>query len=368
MDNALLIEKRVALVEIILNRPAVLNALNDDMRQALLADLPQWPRDPEVYAIAMRSNSERAFCAGGDVRELVRLAEPDPAIAAASFAQEYLMNWTLECFSKPTVALIDGMVMGSGVGLVIYGTHRVGGQGFRFSMPETAIGLFPDVGVSHRLSRLPGHLGRYLGLTGATLSRKPAYRHGLITHCIDAAHYPAITAALADADTVDPLLDNLHRDPREDEPDELMDRESLIEDIFSASDRDGLTGILNALSAVSRKSGKDAEWCGHVLADLRTRSPMSLHITLHHLDAARHLDLRGVLIQDYRMAVRCLVQSDFKEGVRALLLDKDGAPQWQHASTEAVASSEIERYFAPLGNGDLHLPTRSEMQNLRNGS
>jgi len=365
VDNALLIEQRGALVEITLNRPGVLNALNDDMRQALLAHLPKWPRDPEVYAIVLQSSSERAFCAGGDVRELVRLAAQAPALAAASFAQEYLMNWTLECFSKPTVSLIDGMVMGSGVGLMIYGTHRVGGQGFRFSMPETAIGLFPDVGVSHRLARLPRHLGRYLGLTGGTLSRKPSYRHGLITHCIDASHYPAIIAGLADADTVDPLLDALHRDPSADEPDELLGRENLIEDLFGASDNDGLAGIFAALETMSRRSGDDAEWSSALLADLRTRSPMSLHITLRHLDAARGLELRDVLMQDYRLAVRCLANPDFREGVRALLIDKDRAPSWQHRSIEDVSTQEIDAYFASLDEDEIVLPERSEMQDLR---
>lgn len=361
-DHDLEIEHRGALIEIALNRPKALNALNDDMRSKLLAPLRQWQRDPDVYAVAIYSKSERAFCAGGDVRELVRLAEQDPDLAAASFGQEYLMNWTLECFSKPMVSLIDGMVMGSGVGLILYGTHRVAGRGFKFSMPETAIGLFPDVGVCHMLSRLPGHLGRYIGLSGRAISRKAAYRLGILTHCIDGAHFGSIRDRLADADTVDPILDGLHTDPVSDEPDELAGREALIDDLFG---RPTLGGVFSALEQRCRQSTPDADWCAELLCDLKSRSPMSLHITFRHLDQSLDLDLPSVLGQDYRIAVRCLAAKDFREGVRALLVDKDNSPAWQHGSIDAVAPSEVDAYFAPLSNAELDLPTRAEMQNLK---
>jgi enoyl-CoA hydratase/carnithine racemase len=361
VDNLLLSTRRGALAEITLNRPAALNALNDEMRAVIISALPEWPRDPDVYALIVRSAAPRAFCAGGDVRELTRLAAQDLERASASLAQEYRMNWGLECFSKPTISLIDGMVMGSGVGLMLYGTHRVAGTGFQFAMPETAVGFFPDVGVGHALSRMPNHLGRYLGLTGRSIGRRAALRLGLITHCIDAGHFAAITNSLEEADPVDPVLDQLHRSTDQ-EADELADVENLIKDVFAGTT---LRTIFDALEKQAAKTGHAAQWCAEALHDLKKRSPTSLHVTFRHLDGCRNLDLRQVLIQDYRLAVKFLSESDFKEGVRAVLIDKDNKPNWQYNSINEVGDEKIENYFRHLGAGELHLPERDEMQKRR---
>jgi enoyl-CoA hydratase len=361
VENTLLIERRGALAEVVLNRPSALNALNDDMRKRIATSLPHWARDPEVYALVMRSSSSRAFCAGGDLRELTKLARQDPKGAAASIAQEYTMNWALECFTKPTVSLVDGMVMGSGVGLTLYGTHRVAGEKFRLSMPETAVGFFPDVGVASVLAKLPGQIGRYLGLTGRAIGREAAYRLGLITHCIPAGRFDEITDALAAADTVDPILDGRHQDPGAD-GDDLSARANLIEDVF------GVPTVSEIFAALERRmsgGGADAEWCGCVHRDLAARSPLALCVTLRHLDACRTLDLRQTLIQDYRLGVRFLAGKELQEGVRALLIDKDRQPAWQHDSINDVKIKEIEEYFLSLGDAELILPDREEMQRLR---
>jgi enoyl-CoA hydratase len=361
VDNVLLSTRRGALAELTLNRPAALNALNDEMRGVIISELPHWPRDPGVYALIIRSGTPRAFCAGGDVRELTDLAAQDLEQACASLEQEYRMNWGLECFSKPTVSLIDGMVMGSGVGLMLYGTHRVAGAGFRFAMPETAIGFFPDVGVGHRLSRMPNHIGRYLGLTGRSIGRKTALDLGLITHCVDAEHFSKIASELEEAEPVDPVLDQLHQAPT-DQVDDFAGLENLIDDMFGGTT---LRPIFDALEKRAAKNGSDTQWCAEVLRDLKSRSPLSLQVTFRHLDACRNLDLRHVLIQDYRLAVKFLIGNDFKEGVRAVLIDKDNEPNWHYDSIIEVGDEEIEKYFGHLGAQELYLPEREKMQKTR---
>ena len=362
MDKPLIVEKRGALAEMTLNRPQALNALNDAMRETVLPALPDFASDSEIYAVIVRSNSPRAFCAGGDVRELTELARRDPSLAAASIGQEYFMNWALECFTKPTVSLIDGMVMGSGVGLMLYGTHRVAGERFTFAMPETAIGLFPDVGVCSVLAKLPGHIGRYIGLTGRTIGRAAAYNLGIATHCIAAEHFARISAGLEAADTIDPILDGLHRDPDAGELDDgLAGREALIADVFGGST---VSEIFDRLERQARGSGADAQWCGDVLRDLQSRSPLSLLVTLRHLDACATRQLRDVLIHDYRLAVRFLAGTDLQEGVRAVLIDKDGQPKWQHSRINEVSSEEIDEYFLDLEAQELFLPDREKMQEI----
>ncbi len=364
MEKPLIVEKRGALAELTLNRPKVLNALNDEMRAALLPLLPEFASDSETYAVVLRSTSPRAFCAGGDVRELTSLGRADPAKAAASVGQEYFLNWALDCFTKPTVSLIDGMVMGSGVGLMLYGTHRVAGAGFTFAMPETAIGLFPDVGACSVLAKLPGHMGRYIGLTGRTIGRQTAYRLGIATHCIAATQFDQIRDGLAEADTVDPILDGLHVDPGASEgaegfDDGLAGRDSLIEDVFGGT---SVAGMFRALEFQAKSGSADAAWCAEVLRDLQSRAPLSLLVTLRHLDACRSHKLQQVLMHDYRLAVHFLAGHDFYEGVRALLIDKDNKPAWQHGGINEVSPEEIDDYFAEPVVPDLDLPDREKMQ------
>ena len=327
------------------------------MRETIAAAIPSFSRDPNLYIVVLRSSSPKAFSAGGDVRELVAWGRTDPARAKAAFAAEYRLNWTLECFSKPTVSLADGLVMGSGVGISIYNTHRVAGEGYRFAMPETAIGLFPDVGVAHALARLPGEIGTYLGLTGRTIGRAEAFRLGLVTHCIAGSEFAGIEAQLADAQPVDRLLDGMHQDP---ETGELAPHRGLIADCFAADTVEAITERL----ARSAASGHD--FAAPILTDLAKRSPTSLKITLRHLRAARTLDLRSVLAADYRLACRCLDGHDFAEGVRAALIDKDNLPVWSPARITDVAQGMVDAHFAALRPGEeLELPTRAEMQAAR---
>lgn len=340
-----------------LARTKALNALTAGMRASLSAHLWSFARDPQVYAVVMLSESPRAFSAGSDVREVIGLAREDLAAGRKTFADEYALNWQCECFSKPTVPLMNGMVMGGGVGITQYGTHRVAGENYSFAMPETAIGLFPDIGAAHVLARLPGHAGQYLGLTGRSIGRADAYALGLVTHCIDAEHFDAIIADLADTWPVDPALDNRHKDCG---PGELAPYRDVIERCFAAA---RVEEIVARLSAVT---GDAKEWAQGVAADLARRSPLALKIAHRHIRDAAALDLRQTLQADYRLASRILeANGDFYEGVRAALVDKDGAPKWQPSRLEEVTGAMLDGYFKTLGAGELVLPTRENMQEAR---
>jgi enoyl-CoA hydratase len=350
------VEQKGAVVLATLNRPRALNALTGAMRTRFSEALWSAARNPDTYAVILQSASERAFSTGSDVREVTCWGRTDPAKARAAFAEEYTLNWQCECFSKPTIPLINGVVMGGGVGISQYGTHRVAGENYAFAMPETMIGLFPDIGICHVLGRLPGEVGTYLGLTGRTIRRADAYALGLVTHCIDASEFDAVTSEICDAWPVDPALDDRHRDPG---PGDLAPYAETIERCFSAPT---VEDIVARLSGVT---GSAADWAKNVAVDLRRRSPTSLKITLRHLREAPKRDLRETLRVDYRLAVRCLEDNDFYEGVRAALIDKDNEPRWRPSKLEAVTDGMVKLYFSSLGSAELALPSREDMQALR---
>ena len=341
---------------IALSRPGALNALTAAMRATIGEAFAAWAHDPQVYAAAIVSATDRAFCAGGDVREMVDCGRRDPEGARRMLAAEYALNWQLDCFTKPTVSLIDGVVMGSGVGVTLYGTHRVAGERYRFAMPETGIGLCPDDGVSHKLARMPDEIGMYLALTGRSLGRADAYQLGLVTHCLPAGQFAEVLGALEHAEPVDPVLDQRHVDPGHAELDTLR---PAIARCFGG---DSVEAVVAAL-----ESEREAErvWAEGVLKDLAQRSPTSLKVTYRHVREARGLDLRATLEQDYRLSCRFILGHDFYEGVHAALINRDHPPRWEPARLGDVSDLKIEAYFASLAEGELQLAPRSEMQAVR---
>lgn len=336
-----------------LDRPRALNALTTAMRAEIAVAFAAWARDPQVYAVIIASATDRAFCAGGDVREMVSWGKERPEDARRSLAEEYALNWQLDCFIKPTLSLIDGTVMGSGVGLSLFGTHRIAGERYRFAMPETRIGLFPDDGVSWAFARMPDDIGLYLALTGREIGRADAYRLGLVTHCIDAAAFDEIRAAISDAEPVDPLLDSRHVDPGAAEIDRLR---PAIARCF------GKRSVDDIIAALGQERGELETWARDVLADLGRCSPTSLKLTYRQVRAARGLDLSATLRQDFRIASRCLQGHDFYEGVRASLIDRDHAPRWRPPRLQDVTDADVDGYFAPLSVDELRLASRAEMQ------
>lgn len=349
-------ERKGALQIFTLMRPESLNAFDDEMCRFLASEIPLVARNPDIYIVALLSGGKRAFCAGGDVVALTNEAKRNIEAARTNLRNEYALNWLLECFSKPTVSLIDGICMGSGVGLTAYNTHRIAGENYKWAMPEVKIGLFPDVGVANVLARLPWPIGLYLGLTGRPIARDDAQWLGLATHCISAARFDVILTKLQDAEPVDPILDGLNeiqgKGPVEKET-------GLIQDHFSHSTLGEIFRSLEEANAAG------SEWATRTLASLRKASPLSLAITDRHIRAARALDIRETLIADYRIATRCLENHDFNEGVRAVLRDKDGRPEWRPARFEDVTPDLVDPYFKPLGDGDLVLASRSKMQAAR---
>lgn len=349
--------RRGACHTLVIDRRRALNAIDAPMIDALAAAYPALARDPGLYAVVLRSADPPAFSAGGDVRALATAAREDVALARRWLREEYAFDWLSACFSKPTVALIDGMVMGSGVGLTAPATHRVAGPGYRFAMPETAIGFFPDVGVAHVLARLPHRIGLYLGLTGLPIGRADAFALGLLTHCIDPARYADIETALADAMPVDPLLDGLHRDPGSGD---LLAHAATIAHCFGAPT---VTGVLDRLAQAARDRPDDP-FPAATLDTLRARSPTGLAVAFRHVRDAAVLDQRQTLQVDYRVASRLIVGHDFQEGVAAALVDKR-APRWRPATLADVTDDMLDDLFAPLPGAELELPLRQEMQALR---
>ncbi len=337
-----------ALGRITLNRPRALNALNKAMRMSISEALTAWQRDPMIYAVVIDANEGQMFCAGGDLHEMISMARDDLEAACAAAGDEYALNWQIDCYTKPIVSLIDGLCMGSGVGLTSYGTHRVAGNAYAFAMPETAIGFFPDVGATWLLGGLPDHAGLYLGLSGRPIQRADALRFGIVTHCIAAEHFDSIRDGLRDAHPVDALLDDIAETKVARASDHEWD---LIGQAFAAS---SLAAMLEQLE------GDGSPFATVLLEELRKKSPTSLAVTFRQLTNTRPEDLGESLRREYREACRFLGSADFHEGVRALLVDKDNNPQWYPSDPADVTAAVVDAYFAMPESGDLVLPPRPQ--------
>jgi enoyl-CoA hydratase len=338
-------------------RASALNALTIAMRATFHDALVKFARDPQIYGVIIQSAHPKAFSSGGDVRELLQLAGKDIGAARKALADEYALNWRHECFSKPSIALIDGIAMGSGVGVTSYGTHRVAGERYSWAMPETVIGYCPDVGAAHTLSHMPWPIGIYLALTGYSVGRADAYWLGLVTHCIPATRFPEIVNAIADAQPIDELLDGMHVDPGEDQP--IKNNSELIRRYFSG------TTVEDIFEALKCAPKDDQAFSAPLLADIEKRPPLSLKVTLRHVQEAKARDLRQTLMVDYRLACRFIADHDFREGVRAALIDKDQKPKWVPSTLTDATNARVDDYFRNMGAEELVLPTRQEMQEMR---
>jgi enoyl-CoA hydratase len=344
----LLARRDRALAHVTMQRPDALNALTREMKSAFAAALGGWVSDPNIYAIVLDSSVPGAFCAGADLAEFREPLQRLDEILDIQ-AEETRLLWQIECCVKPMVSLIDGLVMGSGVGISMFGTHRVAGDGYSFAMPETGIGYFPDAGATYFLGRLPDHMGVYLGLTGARVRRADALALGLVTHCIRRKHFDDIRRALTDADPVDPLLDDRHERQA---PGELAALRPAIARCF------GGETVEQIIAALSAETGETRAWAERTLATLAQRAPASLKITLRQLRTAAASDLKTALEMEYAMATGCLARADFQEGIRTLLIDKGSTPRWTPATLADVTPGMVEAAFAPAGGRTLVLPPR----------
>ena len=333
-----------------LNRPSRLNALSREMFDALSEQYKNWAPNPHIYGVMMQSAHPAVFSSGGDLKTLHEWNEEGALDAIRQFYRAaYTHVWALETFIRPNVPLIDGLVLGGGIGITLYGTHCVAGEGYRLAMPQVGIGFFPDIGGTYFLSRLEAHTGLYLALTGREIGPADAYRLRLITHYIPAAHFHVIRDALSDNHPIDRLLDGLHRDPGEGE---LARRTPAINRIFSAST---VEEILDRLDA---ERGDEEVWAKAVAAEIRKKSPTSLRVAFAQMRRGKTLGLADALRLEYRLASRLVARPDFSEGIRTRIAERGREPRWQPASLAEIDEAEIDSLFASAIDGELELDER----------
>ena len=322
-----------------LNRPKAIHALNLPMVQAMTSQLVAWADDPAVEVVLLDHAEGRGFCAGGDVRMLRDSAIEDTGRRAREFFHdEYQLNHLIFTYAKPVVAFMDGITMGGGVGISQPARFRVATENTRFAMPESGIGLFPDVGGGWYLSRLPGRIGVYLALTGARIDGADCHALGLATHYIPAEALEQVKARIAHAPGPLPAL--LNEASVVPPPSRIMEQRTDIDRLFAA---DRLEDILAALEA------DGGAWASEQLATLRAKSPLTCAVALRQLAASRAFtNFADNMVMEYRIASRIVLEPDFREGVRALLIDKDNTPRWNPATAEGVTDAMLDAIFAPL--------------------
>ena len=341
-DAEILFDRRGAAGLVTLNRPQALNAVTHEMVRKLAQMLAAWADDHAVTRVVVSAAGERAFSAGGDLRAIYELRQAGRIEEALAYwRDEYRLNATIKHYRKPYLSLIDGVVMGGGVGVSIHGSHRVAGDRFRFAMPECGIGFFPDVGASWFLPRLPGEVGTYLGLTGERLESTEGVQAGLATHQVRSVRFPDLLDALCSNVSVDAVI-GAFAEPPAAAPGPVMARRPAIDRFFQA---DRIEGILAGLEAAG--DGADAAFARSTAALIRTKSPTSLKVTLALLRRGRTLDFNECMRTEFRVASRVAAGHDFYEGIRSVIIDKDKTPRWQPSSLEAV-DADVERHFSPV--------------------
>jgi enoyl-CoA hydratase/carnithine racemase len=348
-DAEVLFEVKDGLGVMTLNRPKALNSLSHGMILEMEKVLPQWEKDPAVKAVVVRGAGDRAFCAGGDVAGLYREMRDDPAgtVRRDFFRDEYIVNRRIYRFAKPWISLIDGIDMGGGVGLSVHGSHSVASEKFLFAMPETTIGLFPDVGGGYFLSRLPGALGTFLALTSHRLKAADAQWAGIVDAHVPSARMNDLQAALGAADLegpdadkkVDKVIARFAEDPG------VPSLPTMMQDIDRCFSAESLQEI------VAKLKKKGGDWADKQLAALMKLSPISMAITLEQLRRCANRSFEDSMTIEYRMSQRCMQKGhDFFEGVRALLIDKDQKPRWNPPTIEGVTKAMVEEHFRPVSN------------------
>ncbi|NOZ43228.1 MAG: enoyl-CoA hydratase/isomerase family protein [Alphaproteobacteria bacterium] len=349
MTADILFETRGPLGLITLNRPQALNSLNTAMCRLLDQALIGWAKDDSIRAVIIQGAGGKAFCAGGDVKTLAQNSPDDHHLATEFFATEYIMNSRIYHFPKPYIALLDGITMGGGVGVSIHGSHRIVTEKCLFAMPESAIGLIPDVGGSYFMPRLPGRLGLYLGLSGARLKGADILYAGIGTSYMTSARIADFITALAaaeinDAGDVDRIIAEFAEDPGAAPLDEFRD---LIEAAFGETT---LEDIFDHLAAI------DHPWAAKTLTKLRKMSPVSMKVIIEQITRGATLDFNDAMKMEYRIVSHIVAYcSDFYEGVRAVLIDKDNTPSWHPPTVTAVTDDMVAAHFTTLGAKELDL-------------
>lgn len=340
--NDILFERRGAVGIITLNRPKALNALTHDMIRALREVLEAWSEDDDIGAVVLCGEGERAFCAGGDIKMFHASAVSGDRAAEDFWFDEYALISFIHHYPKPYLSLLHGITMGGGLGISVPGTFRVGAENLVCAMPETGIGFFPDVGASYFLSRAPGMSGLYMAMTGARAKLADAQYLGLVTHALAQKKWPDFIDALASGDEVGDLL----RRARAVGGESVLEKQrAIIDAVFSAPT---VEGVLSALDHNTSSFARETA------AMIRSRSPFSVKTAFHAWHAGRDLGFDDCVKMEYRVACRIKRLPDFREGIRATVIDKDNSPAWC-AGFEAISDAALAACFAPLGDAELAL-------------
>lgn len=325
-----------------LNRPAALNALTYGMVKSITAALTEWRNDPTVQAVILDGAGEKALCAGGDVRWLYDERRSGTDVAMAFWRDEYILDAMIANYPKPFVALMSGIVMGGGIGLSAHARHRVVSETSMLAMPETTIGLIPDVGGTYLLGHAQGRLGIYLGLCGVRMSGSDAIQAGFADTYVSRAKTQALVAALVreEGDPVDEIIEQFSEPVP---PSSLAAKRGLIDRLFSGNDiKTIVSNLLTTTDELARKAHDD----------LQVRSPKALALSLEAIQRAKkYKKIEEALTVEFRLVNRLYEDGEFIEGVRALLVDKDKKPRWTPPSIDAVTPDLVQRYFALFAPG-----------------
>lgn len=340
-----LFEKRGRGGIITLNRPKALNALTLDMVHAIREQLNAWRDDRDVELVIVRGAGDRAFCAGGDIRALYESGKSGNPYAIDFYRHEYRLNTQIKRYPKPYVALINGIAMGGGVGVSVHGRYRVAGEGCVFAMPETGIGLFPDVGGTSFLPRMPGETGMYIALTGSRMNVVDCFATGIATHMVPAVGHELLIQSLCEGDA--PLEQTLGRAAvRPSEQSRVMGLRAVIDKHFAGP----------SVEAIAASLAEDKSlFASETLKAFQQKSPTSMKVTYRQIREGAKLGFEDCMRLEFRLTNRFMAGHDFYEGVRALIIDKDQAPKWKPARLEDIGDDAVSAYFAPLPKGELDL-------------
>src|SRR6516165_581581 len=353
-DDDLIVRSDGALRRITLNRPQALNAITLDMAVAMTALLRDWQSDPKVAAVLLDGAGDRGFCAGGDIRALYEAAKNRPkskppravdALPARFWATEYKLNVLIARYAKPIVAVMDGLVMGGGVGLSAHAAHRVVTERSAVAMPEVSIGFFPDVGASFLLARAPGYIGTYLALTGQRVGAADALACKLADIHVPADRLIELPAVLGDCRSADDVRTALKQLAAAPASGRLSQERGWIDACYGADEVEEIVKRLRACTAEPARAA---------LEIMRKASPTSLKVTLRNIRSASAFDrVEESFAQDYRIALACVTGHDFIEGIRATIVDKDRNPRWLPETIEAVTRAIVDRHFQSVGELEL---------------
>ncbi|GAA0576863.1 enoyl-CoA hydratase/isomerase family protein [Streptomyces crystallinus] len=333
-----LVARRGRAAHLTLNRPRALNALTHAMVRRIDEALTAWEHDPEVETVVLTGAGDRGLCAGGDIRAIYEDARAGGTASADFWRDEYRLNARIARWSKPYVAVMDGIVMGGGVGISAHGNVRVVTEHSRVAMPETGIGFVPDVGGTYLLSRAPGELGTHLALTGTSVGAADALLVGLADHYVPSAELDVFLAELSHTPVREALARHAHQPLP---PGELAAHRDWIDHCYSA---DTVEEIVDRLQATGVQEAKETA------ETLLTKSPTSLKVTLAAMRRARELaTLEEVLAQEYRVSCAALTSPDLVEGIRAQVIDKDREPRWTPGVLGEVTEETVERFFGTEG-------------------